>query len=469
MGESPQVLAAKGKDARRRTPRTSLAEYASEPDRPDPMALLMSQGASRIAELLPIRYGRMSASPFSFFRGAALLMASDLSRSGRTPLIAQLCGDAHLSNFGAYASPERRLVFDVNDFDETNPGPFEWDVKRLATSFEIACQQNGFDDKARRRIVRTSVSAYRVTMSRLATLGELESWYDHIDVQSIADLLKAQSGKKAAKYAKEVDRTIARAQRHDALQALDKLTTMVDGRRRIIHDPPLIVPLGALAEDAGGEAMRARIHAGLDQYGRTLQSDRRHLLSQFTLVDVAHKVVGVGSVGTRSLILLMTGRDDDDPFFLQFKEAGRSVLEQFTGRSRYQNMGARVVAGQRLMQSTSDIFLGWVRSSGEEERDYYFRQLRDWKLSAEIETMDATAMLTYAKACGATLAKAHARSGSRIALSAYMGQGSPGDPPNAFDVAIADFAAAYAKQNERDFAALTAAIAKGTVEATSGV
>ncbi len=463
--------AGRGRDERKKVPRSALGDFSPSSERPDPLALLTGQGADRIPELLPIRYGRMSASPFSFYRGAALVMASDLSMTARTSLHAQLCGDAHLSNFGAYASPERRLVFDVNDFDETNPGPFEWDVKRLATSFEVAGRQNGFSSSERERIVLTSAAAYRVTMAQLAGAGNLENWYTHVDIESIADLLKQQGTRKSDKAAKKVDKAIARARQHDSLQALDRLTHVVDGQRRIISNPPLVVTLDDFLQGSARDDAEKVIRAGLRDYRSSLQSERRHLLSQFSLVDIAHKVVGVGSVGTRSWILLLSGRDENDPLFLQFKQADRSVLEAFTEPSRYKNMGARVVAGQRLMQSTSDIFLGWIASTDLEGQahDYYFRQLRDWKLSAEVETMDAKAMLTYAKLCGATLARAHARSGDRVAIAAYIGAGAVDSAPNRFDEAMSAFAVAYADQNDRDYSALTSAIAAGQVAATAGV
>ena len=460
-----------GRAARKEVPRSALGAFEPAAKRPDPITMLVSQGATRIQNLLPVRYGRMSESAFSFYRGAALVMASDLSAAPRTSLRVQLCGDAHLSNFGAYASPERRLVFDVNDFDETNPGPFEWDVKRLSTSFEIASRQNGFSDANRETIVLTSSVAYRVTMARLAGLGDLDAWYDHIDVDSVADLLRSRTGKKASKDARKMDKFLARARRHNSLQALQKLTEVKNGHRRIVSSPPLIVPIDDLMHGAERDDVISEVRSRLSTYARSLQSDRRHLLSGFDLVDLAHKVVGVGSVGTRSWILLMAGRDDDDPLFLQFKEAGPSVLEQFTERSRYKNMGARVVAGQRIMQSTSDIFLGWTGSVDLEgqTRDYYFRQLRDWKISAAVEELNVEQMVTYAKLCGATLAKAHARSGDRIAVASYLGIDDPADRPNTFDRAMANFAVSYAEQNEQDFTALKTAIADGSVAATPGV
>jgi uncharacterized protein (DUF2252 family) len=455
--------AALGKAARAAVPRESHAAFDPPADRPDPVAQLVEQGKSRIPELVPVRYGRMLASPFSYFRGAALPMAADLATTPDTGLTVQACGDAHLSNFGLYASPERKLLFDVNDFDETLPGPWEWDVKRLAASLEVASRGNGFARKDRRAIVQAAAAGYRQAMRRLAAMNNLAVWYTDVDIEGFR---REFAGQLSARQRKTLDKAFAKARGHDSRQALDKLCAAQDGKLRIVADPPLVVPLAdLLPEQLDHMALENELHTLTAEYAQTLQSDRRVLLEEFDVVDMARKVVGVGSVGTRCWIVLLLGRDQSDPLFLQIKEAQPSVLSPYLGASRYANQGERVVAGQRLMQSASDIFLGWLRVRGLDGqfRDFYFRQLRDWKYSVPIEAMIPHGMRVYAELCGGTLARAHARSGDRIAIASYLG-GS-----DVFDRAIADFAAAYADQNERDFEALTEAAASGRITAERGV
>ncbi len=453
--------AARGKDARAVTPLDSHAEFQPDGSR-DPVGLLLSQATSRVPELVPVRHGRMLVSPFTFYRGAALPMAADLATTPASGLRVQLCGDAHLSNFGAFASPERNLVFDVNDFDETLPGPFEWDVKRLAASLAVAGRDNGFPAKARRKIVLAAAEGYRTAMSGFAGQTFLEVWYAHLDIEQAIGEFRSQM---KAKRLKAAEKLLAKAHTADSTKALRKLTTVTDGQRRIISDPPMIVPAEEVFSDVQADELYKLIHTVLGKYRRTLQSDRRHLLEQFTLVQVARKVVGVGSVGTRAWILLMDAMDGVEPLFLQAKEAQPSVLAAYCGRSQYTNQGERVVAGQHLMQAESDIFLGWTRVPGPDkvDRDFYVRQLKDWKFSAPIEAMIPSGMTVYARLCGWALARAHARSGDRIALAAYLG-GS-----GTFDQAIADFAETYADQNERDYAALQAAVKDGRAEATTEI
>ena len=453
--------AARGKDARTAAPLESHAEFRPSVAR-DPVGLLLGQAESRVPELVPVRHGRMLVSPFTFYRGAALPMAADLATTPASGLRVQLCGDAHLSNFGAFASPERRLVFDVNDFDETLPGPFEWDIKRLAASLAVAGRDNGFPAKARRKIVLAAAEGYRTAMRGFAKQPLLEVWYAHLDIEQAIGQFRSQV---KAKRFKAAEGLLARAHTRDSTQALGKLTTVVDGRRRIISDPPMIVPVEEVFADVQADALYEQLRAVLDTYQRTLQSDRRHLLEQFTMVQVARKVVGVGSVGTRAWIVLMDALDGVEPLFLQAKEAQPSVLAEYTGRSQYDNQGERVVAGQHLMQAHSDIFLGWTHATGADkvDRDFYVRQLRDWKFSAPIEQMIPEGMTVYARLCGWTLARAHARSGDRIALAAYLGGSAK------FDQAIAGFAETYADQNERDYAALQAAVKEGKAEATTEI
>ncbi|MFF0428064.1 DUF2252 domain-containing protein [Streptomyces sp. NPDC004520] len=452
---------ARGKQARTVAPLEAHGEFRPSRSR-DPVGLLLGQAASRVPELVPIRHGRMLVSAFTFYRGAALPMVADLADAPTSGLQVQLCGDAHLSNFGAFASPERRLVFDVNDFDETLPGPFEWDVKRLAASLAVAGRDNGFSRKARRKIVRAAAKSYRTAMRAFADQSLLDVWYAHLDIEEAIGQFRSQV---EAERFKATEKLLAKAHSRDSMQALGKLTTLVDGRRQIISDPPTIVPVEELFSDRRADAIHDQISTVLDAYRLTLQSDRRHLLAQFSLVQMARKVVGVGSVGTRAWIVLLDAGDGVEPLFLQAKEAQASVLEEYAERSLYVNEGERVVAGQRLMQAQSDIFLGWTRVTGPDgvNRDFYVRQLRDWKFSAPIERMIPAGMKVYAQLCGWTLARAHARSGDRIALAAYLGGSKK------FDHAIADFAEAYADQNEDDYRALRAAVKDGKVEAASGI
>ena len=457
---TPAERAARGKEARAEVPRESHAAFDPGPGRPDPLGLLEEQARSRVPELVPIRWGRMMVSPFTYYRGAALPMASDLSRTPVSGLAVQACGDAHLSNFGVFASADRLLVFDVNDFDETTPGPWEWDVKRLAASMEVAARGNGFGGKDRREIVTATVSSYRQAMRTFAKMTNLDVWYAHADL----DQLKAQfDSQMKARQRKLVDKGVAKARTRDSMQEVAKLTRLVDGRPRIIADPPLIVPItDLLPKQMDEETFAEQIQDLLAKYQRTLETDRRYLLEEYEYADMARKVVGVGSVGTRCWIVLMLGRDESDPLFLQVKEAEASVLSRFVGASKYTNMGQRVVAGQRLMQASSDIFLGWQRAEADldgKQRDFYVRQLRDWKYSIAIEDLVPHGMRIYGQACGWTLARAHARSGDRIAIAAYLG-GS-----DVFDKAITQFASAYADQNERDHKELVDAVASGRLTA----
>jgi uncharacterized protein (DUF2252 family) len=456
--------AVRGKEARAEVPRDSHAVFDPPPDRPDPIGLLEEQANSRVPELVPVRWGRMMMSPFTYYRGAALPMASDLATTPMSGLAVQACGDAHLSNFGIFGSAERSLVFDVNDFDETLPGPWEWDVKRLAASLEVAGRGNGYSGKERRDIVTASVGSYRQAMRNFATMTNLGVWYAHADM----DRLRAQfESQLKARQRKVVDKGLAKARIRDSMQEVAKLTRLVDGRPRIISDPPLLVLVDELLPRQTDQiAFESQLKDLLGKYRRTLETDRRFLLDQFEVADRARKVVGVGSVGTRCWIVLMLGRDDADPLFLQVKEAETSVLSRFVGASRYANQGQRVVAGQRLMQATSDIFLGWQRTEAGldgRSRDFYVRQLRDWKFSVEIETMVPSGLRMYGNLCGWTLARAHARSGDRIAIATYLGSS------DVFDRAITQFAAAYADQNERDHQALVDAVTSGRITAERGL
>jgi uncharacterized protein (DUF2252 family) len=455
---TPAERAARGKTARAEVPRESHAVFDPPPDRPDPIGLLEEQAKSRLPELVPVRWGRMMVSPFTFFRGAALPMASDLASTPVSGLAVQACGDAHLSNFGIFGSAERHLVFDVNDFDETLPGPWEWDVKRLAASLEVAARGNGFPGKERRGIVSAAVARYRQAMRSFAGMTDLDVWYAHADM----DQLRAQfESQLQPRQRKAVAKGLAKARTRDSMQEVAKLTQVVDGRPRIISDPPLLVPIDELMpKETDRAAIEEQLSSLIAKYRRTLETDRRYLLEQFEFADMARKVVGVGSVGTRCWIVLMLGRDESDPLFLQVKEAEASVLSRFVGASRYANQGQRVVAGQRLMQASSDIFLGWQRTEAGLDgrpRDFYVRQLRDWKFSVDIENILPSGMRLYGELCGWTLARAHARSGDRIAIAAYLG-GS-----DAFDRAITEFASAYANQNERDHQSLVDAVASGRI------
>jgi uncharacterized protein (DUF2252 family) len=389
----------------------------------------------------------MTPSPFAYMRGAAMVMAEDLAGMPRTGIRAQLCGDAHLVNFGAYASPERALLFDVNDFDETLPGPWEWDVKRLAASLVVAGRENGFDAEDCHEAARTAVASYRKWMAEYSEMGELEVWYSRVGADEIFGLISD------SRSMKKVTKSIKKARGRDSLQALSKLTRVVDGRRRFEEDPPLLTRVVE-------EELREQIDEILRMYRRTLQDDRRHLLDRYRFVDAARKVVGVGSVGTQAFVVLLEGRDEDDPLFLQVKEAKASVLEPYLFRSTYKNQGHRVVAGQRVMQAASDIFLGWLR--GGAGRDYYWRQLRDMKGSAKVEGMSPDELAIYGRLCGWVLARAHARSGDRVQIAAYLGRSER------FDGAIADFAKGYADQTERDHAALCAALKSGRVAGHAG-
>jgi uncharacterized protein (DUF2252 family) len=459
---TPEAREALGKTARGQVPRATHADLELGSDR-DPVAIVDEDTPSRVPELVPIRYGRMLVSAFTFYRGAAGLMANDLAETKSSGLNAQLCGDAHLSNFGGFASPSRDLVFDLNDFDETLPGPFEWDVKRLATSFEIAGRDRGFDKRVRRAAVLASVRAYREAIREFAAMSNLGVWYSRLNAADLVERLRREQSKKQAKA---VERAAAKAQTKDSMKAFNKLTHEVDGERRIISDPPLIVPIGEMVEADRRDEITAGVLKLYHGYRRTLQADRRRLLEEFRYVDLARKVVGVGSVGTRCWILLLLGRDDNDPLFLQVKETGPSVLERHHGRSQFRNHGQRVVEGQRLMQAASDIFLGWIRNKeglDGKPRDFYVRQLWDWKTSADLETILPRGLELYGQACGWTLARAHARSSDRIAIATYLGKS------DVFDRAVADFAVAYADQNERDYQSLVDAAKAGRIEVQEGL
>ncbi|WP_041822032.1 DUF2252 domain-containing protein [Streptomyces davaonensis] len=444
---TPVDRARRGKEARKRLPRSEHARWLPSVDRADPVGVLERQGRDRLPELLPIRYGRMAASPFAFLRGAAAVLAADLATSPHSGLTVQLCGDAHLLNFGLYASPERTLLFDLNDFDETFPGPFEWDVKRLAASVAVAARENSHSENDVRRSALAATTAYRTQMRRLAGMGELAVWYERIDAERLLPFARTARGRR------QVESTLARARRRTSLQALGKLTEVVDGRRRIIHDPPLLEPAGA--------ADAASLRKIFSDYRSTLSEERRLLLDRYRFVDAARKVVGVGSVGTRCFIVLLTGRDANDPLFLQIKEARKSVLEEHLPSGPYVHPGRRVVVGQRLMQAAGDIFLGWM--TGPQGRAYYWRQLRDMKGSAEVAAMGPRQLRRYAELCGTALARAHARSGDRIAVAAYLGGA------DTFDRAVTDFALAYADQTATDHAALCAAVAAGVLRAAPDV
>ncbi|GAA3105324.1 DUF2252 domain-containing protein [Pseudonocardia yunnanensis] len=471
---------AKGKDARGRTPPSSHSGWRPAADRRDPVALLDEQNITREPDLVPVRHGRMMISPFTFYRGAAKIMAADLEDTPTAGLVVQLCGDAHLSNFGAFASPERRLLFDLNDFDETLPGPFEYDVKRMAASFAIAACNNGFSAADRRASTRASVSAYREAMAEFAEMRTLDIWYAHLAEDELMNAIrskvaattkagrkkkKAKQAAKAAKKAqKRAKKSREKAHTRDSLQALSKLGEVVDGRYRIVSRPPIVVPFRELKAASGmpPEDLSHALHEQLVAYQTTLQDDRRHLLERFEVVDVARKVVGVGSVGTRALIVLLQGRDSQDPLFLQVKEATRSVLEDHLPKSRYEQSGERVVQGQRMMQAASDIFLGWTRGV-DVKRHFYWRQLRDMKGSALVEAMTPIALTFYARICGWTLARAHARSGDPVAISEYLG----GD--DEFDQSITDFSERYVDQNEQDFQDFVKAVRSGRLEVLEGM
>jgi len=464
---SPAERASYGKTVRTLVPREEHAAFDAVADRRDPIGLLESQAPGRLADLVPVRYGRMSASPFAYFRGAALPMASDLAKTPATGLLVQACGDAHLSNFGLFGTPERRLVFDINDFDETLQGPWEWDVKRLAASLEIAARENSVATKQRRRIVLAAVTRYREAMREFSGADNLDVWYASLDI----DQMQAQL-KQTGRMRKAVDAGVAKARSSDSLRVLGKLTRVVDGRTQIVSDPPLLVPVRDFTdsqEEASG--LLGMLHELLASYRHSLPADVGELLARYELADIARKVVGVGSVGTRCWIVLLLAPDGTDPLFLQVKEAEQSALAQFTGPSRTGpgrtgNQGERVVLGQRYMQAASDIFLGWIRVArglDGQQHDYYVRQLRDWKFSFNVAGMPPDWLQLYGAYCGWTLARAHAKTGDRFALAGYLGSAG------IFDEAIADFAASYADQNERDYAALLDAIKSGRLPCEAGL
>ncbi len=463
---------ARGKEARKRMPESSHSGWKAAADRPDPVALLEEQNTTREPDLVPVRHGRMLVSPFTFYRGAAKIMAADLKDTPRAGLVTQLCGDAHLSNFGVFASPERILLFDLNDFDETLPGPFEYDVKRMAASFAIAARNNGFSKAEARDVTLTSVASYRTSMAEFAEMSTMDVWYAHLTEDelhaAIASAVKSEKGKSQKKAAKKSEKVAgkaaAKAHTRDSLQALSKLAEVVDGRYRIVSQPPIVVPSRDFEANYGisPDELQQAIHEQFRAYRTTLQPDRRTLLERFEIVDMARKVVGVGSVGTRAFIVLLQGRDKHDPLFLQVKEATASVLEDHLPKSAFKQPGERVVQGQRMMQAASDIYLGWTKGY-QADRYLYWRQLRDMKGSAEVESLTPLALGFYARQCGWTLARAHARSGDPVAIAAYLGK------DDAFDLAITDFSERYADQNEKDYEAFAKAVRSGRLTAIEGV
>jgi uncharacterized protein (DUF2252 family) len=461
--ETVEERSERGRAARRAVPRSSHAVWQPPADRRDPISLLEAQSAGRVPELVPIRYGRMTVSPFTFYRGTAAIMAADLASTPVSGLTAQLCGDAHLSNFGGFAAPDRTMVFDINDFDETLPGPWEWDVKRLAASFEIAGRHRGLDAKERSRSVVAVGQRYREAMREFAQMGNLDVWYARLDQQTLLDSIQQALGAGAVK---RTQKNIAKAQTKDSVRALSKLTHVENGRLQFMSRPPLLVPVDELLPDNETRDVETEIREVLAQYETTLTPDLQVLLRSFRYVDLARKVVGVGSVGTLAWVALLTGRDEQDPLVLQIKEAQSSVLEQYVGRSGVGNRGQRVVEGQRLMQATGDIMLGWMhveRGIDGRARDFYIRQLWDSKASPDIDALLPRALPEYASLCAWTLARAHARSGDRIAIAAYLG-GS-----DSFDRALAKFSSAYADQNERDYQAFMAAVQSGRLPVQTGV
>jgi uncharacterized protein (DUF2252 family) len=462
---APAERAAKGRAARSDVPPERHAEFEPPQDRSDPVSVLEKQAESRVPELVPIRHGRMLLSPFTFFRGAAAVMAADLAGTPVSGLMVQVCGDAHLSNFGIFGSPERQLMFDINDFDETYPGPWEWDLKRLGASLTVAGRENGFTTKERRDVVRAMARRYQTAMGRFAAMHELDVWYARAELGSARDILSKPPSKAQIK---KLSKSGAKARTRDSVRAYEKMVREADGRHRIIGVPPLIVPIADLLPDTDRRELELTISGLLSRYQRTLPSDRRVLLDRFWFLDMARKVVGVGSVGTRCWVVLLHGRDTGDPLFLQVKEAQRSVIADYVRAKElpvYRNEGERVVSGQRLMQSASDIFLGWESAEGVDglRRDFYVRQLRDWKGSAMPETMSPADMTGYSEVCAWSLARAHARSGDRIAIAAYLGE------DETFARAMGEFAERYADQNERDHAALAAAGRSGRIEVQAGL
>jgi uncharacterized protein (DUF2252 family) len=457
---TPSEREAAGKAARRKTPRSKHAAWEPTPDRPDPVGTLERQDKTRVQDLVPIRHGRMLVSAFTFYRGGAAVMAADLAETPSSELQVQLCGDAHLSNFGGFAAPDRRLIFDINDFDETHPGPFEWDLKRLTASFSVAGRDLGFKTGQTRSAVTAAAREYREEMRRLASMRTIDVWYERLDVDS----LERYRSQVSQSQARNFDKNVAKAESKNSLRAFSKLTRQENGEIRIVSDPPLIVPIEELF-DVDAAVIDKRLRAVFSAYRQTLDRDVRHLVGGYRHVHTAHKVVGVGSVGTRAWILLLLGRDSQDPLFLQAKEAQSSVLEPYTGAGQFKQQGRRVVEGQRLMQAASDIFLGWVTSEGPDgkNRDFYVRQLWDGKGSAAVERMTPKTMELYAKLCGWTLARAHARSGDRIAIAAYLGKG------DSFDRAICEFSEAYAEQNDRDYKEFARAVEEGRLEAKADI
>ncbi len=457
-GESAE----RGRLARKRTPRSAHGEWAPAPDRPDPVAVLAAQAASRVRELVPIRYGRMLVSPFTFYRGAAAVMAADLAATPDSGIVVQCCGDAHISNFGGFAAPDRRVVFSPNDFDETLPGPWEWDLKRMAASAEIAGRDVGLPADRRRWIVEESVREYRQAMRSFADRSHLDVWYERLTASELVDRF---GGRLKGRGRIEFAQPFARARRKTSLRAVKKLTERAGGGLRFSHVPPLLVPIRELVGPVDAREQSAFVQRVLDQYADSLDADREYLFRTHRFVDMARKVVGVGSVGTRAWVFLLVGRDGQDPLVLQAKEAQPSVLEPYLGASQFANHGERVVRGQRISQAASDIFLGWQRSVGLDgnEHDFYVRQLWDWKASADLSTLTEPGLHAYTRACGWSLARAHARSGDRLAIAAYLGSGP------VLDLAIARFAAAYADQNERDHQRLADAVAAGEILAETGV
>jgi uncharacterized protein (DUF2252 family) len=458
---------ARGQAARVEAPRSGHGRWEPAPDRPDPIALLEEQAESRVPHLVPIRYGRMLVSPFTFYRGAALIMASDLAATPVSGVTVQLCGDAHLSNFGLFGTPERQMIFDINDFDETLPGPWEWDVKRLAASFEIMGRDRGFTPADRRAVVMAGVAEYRDRMRQAAGLGTLGAWYDQLEAGVLLNLVRQEVRVKrvSKKEAQAFERDVKQAHTRDSTRVFAKRASEVEGELRIVADPPLIVPLeDMIRPGTEWENSDELIKKLLSSYRRTL-GHHHHPIEEFRYVHTAYKMVGVGSVGTRCYIMLMMGRDHNDPLFLQVKEAQASVLERFVGKSSYRHHGERVVAGQRLMQAATDIFLGWIRIKGLDgvTRDYYVRQFHDWKGGADVDNLLVPGATLYSRVCGATLARAHARWGDRIAIASYLGKG------DSFARAIADFSAAYADQNERDYQAFAAAVSSGRLTARTGL
>jgi uncharacterized protein (DUF2252 family) len=458
----PSERSARGKELRKLVPRSSHATWEPAREREDPVDVLAEQDETRVPELVPVRYGRMLTSPFSFYRGAAAIMAADLAATPSSGLEVQLCGDAHLSNFGGFQAPDRRLVFDINDFDETLPGPFEWDVKRLAASFEVAGRERNFRRRDRRAAILAGLGAYREAMREFAAMRDIDVWYSRLDIVQVFERYQSSVSQREIK---RFNRAVAKARHKDSLRALSKLTERHNGEIRIAHRPPLLVPVRDFASAEDQDRVREGMERLLTEYQATLDDHDRRLAERYRYVDAARKVVGVGSVGTHAWIALLFGRDSGDPLFLQVKEAQASVLEPFAGRSRFRHSGRRVVAGQRLMQAAGDVLLGWLTSEGPDgkRRNFYVRQLWDGKGSAEVEVMSPTGMKDYAKLCGWTLARAHARSGDRVAIAAYLGKS------DAFDSALGEFAAAYADQNESDYRALLDAVDAGRVTAVSGV